>query len=101
MRALLPAALVVLTSCLFLTGLSMPDTPRPQRHPKPQVQTFTEERASRDKQQTQSSTRVKQTQDAAPKPQGKVRSLEDAEIRARHKQADRSPRTVLPSKKRH
>lgn len=101
MRTGLLAALAVLTSCVFLTGLSMPDTPRPQRHTKSQLQTFVEDQAVQNKQQAKSSARVKQTRDASQKAKDSAPSLEDIETRAKHKQIDRSGRTVLPSKKLH
>jgi hypothetical protein len=98
MRTRLLAAFAVLTSCVFLTSLSMPDAPRPQRRAKPQIQTFTEEtRTAQGNQQTRSSTQVKR-RDSAQKPNNNVQSLEDAEARAKRNQIDRSPRTTLPSK---
>ena len=95
LRTRLLAALAVLTSCIFLTGLSMPDTPPPQRHAKPRVQTFAEEQPSQGKKQA----KVKQTRSAPQKAEDNASSLESNEVRAKHKQVDRSARTVLPSKK--
>jgi len=92
MRIRLLAAFVLLTSCVFLTGLSMPDTPRPQRHAKSPVQTFAEKNE-------QNKEQAKQARNAAPKEKNNAQSPEEAEIRAKHKQADRSARTVLPSKR--
>jgi len=85
MRTQLLAALAVLTSCVLLTGLSMPDAPRPQRHAKPQVQTFAEKQSAQGAQQAQE----QQTRNSAQKT-NKAPS---------HKQPDRSPRTTLPSKR--
>jgi hypothetical protein len=95
--AFMPARLAVLlalllTSCVFLTGLTMPDAPRPERRAKSPVQTFVEERTAKN-QQAQSPARTQKKPNAA-----QVRQEDAASTAQRRHPPDRSARIVLPSK---
>jgi hypothetical protein len=86
---------LLLISCVFLTGLTMLDAPRPKRHVKSPVQTFAEEQAAQ-KQQAQSPARAKR-RGAAPNA-AQVRQEDAASKAQRRHPPDRSARIVLPSK---
>ena len=90
-------ALFLLLCCALLTGMTMPDAPRPQRHEKSRVQTYVEEHSSteQEKRQAGKSVKVRKPPSDAAK---NAQSLENPATRKQSRSVDRSPRTVLPSR---
>lgn len=79
---------LVLLCCVVLAGLVMPDTPRPRRHARAQLDSYA----------GQAQGRVQRNQPAPSNP-GAEAVKREAATRKPVRQADRSARIVLPSQR--